>query len=183
VKVHKIVFAGGPGTGKSETLKALNKMGCHCFGEISRQITKEAQQQGIDQLFLKDPLLFSQKLLEGRVQQYLEAEQLSEKICFFDRGIPEITAYMHYKKEKVPAKFIEANHKHQYDQVFIFPIWHQIYTSDNERYESLEEALIIEKYIRKTYEQLNYDLIDVPQAGIDARTDFILNHIHHAISK
>ena len=41
-----------------------------CMPEISRTITKEAQMSGIDQLFLKDPLLFSELLLEGRIAQY-----------------------------------------------------------------------------------------------------------------
>lgn len=183
MEIHKIVFAGGPGTGKSETLKALSRLGCHCIGEISRQIILEAQLKGINQLFLKDPLLFSQKLLEGRIQQYNDSEKLSAKVCFFDRGIPEIGAYMEYKKEDIPTYFKEANHQHRYDQVFIFPIWHEIYASDNERYETLEEAIKIDRFIRKAYEDLEYDLVEVPHAGVDARTDFILNHINHAFSK
>lgn len=183
VEIRKIVFAGGPGTGKSETIKALSRQGCQCLHEISRQVTLEAQKNGISQLFLKDPLLFSQKLLEGRIQQYREAEKSAGKICFFDRGIPEVSAYMDYKNEEIPDEFQEANWQHRYDQVFIFPIWHKIYAADNQRYESLEEAIVIDKFIRKTYENLGYELIEVPHAGVAARTDFILNHINHAFSK
>lgn len=183
MRIRKIVFAGGPGTGKSATLKALRQKGCQCLGEVSREVTIEAQAKGISQLFLEDPLLFSQKLLEKRIEQFHQAEQFERALCFFDRGIPEVTAYMHYKNEAVPKEFIEANHKHTYDQVFIFPIWEEIYITDNERYEALEEAIEIDKHIRKTYKDLGYNLIEVPKASIDLRLDFILNNLQDAVSK
>lgn len=183
MRIRKIVFAGGPATGKSATLKALHQKGCHCMEEVSREVTKEAQAQGIEQLFLEDPLLFSQKLLEKRIEQYQAAEKLVEKVCFFDRGIPEVTAYMNYKNEPIPGDFIEANKKHTYDQVFIFPIWEEIYETDQERYESLEEAIQIDKYIRKTYRDLGYRLIEVPKGSVLSRIDFILNQLQHVITK
>ena len=34
-----------------------------CMEEISRQVTLEAQEKGIEQLFLEDPLMFSEQLL------------------------------------------------------------------------------------------------------------------------
>jgi len=58
------VITGGPGSGKTTLVKELEAKGFACLHEISRQIILEAQQQGIDQLFLEDPLLFSRKLLE-----------------------------------------------------------------------------------------------------------------------
>ncbi len=183
MQTQKIVFTGGPGTGKSSTLNALHKQGFHCLKEISRQIITDAQAKGITQLFLKDPLLFSQKLLESRINQYKDAVKTTEKVCFFDRGIPEISAYMEYKNEFIPEEFIEANKKHPYDLIFIFPIWNDIYKSDNERYESLSEAIEIDKFIRKVYQDLGYQLIEVPKASVDQRAEFILNHINYAFSK
>ena len=44
--------------------------------EISRQITIDAQKKGIEQLFLEDPLLFSQQLLIGRQNQFNQADSL-----------------------------------------------------------------------------------------------------------
>lgn len=183
MQTQKIVFTGGPATGKSSTLKKLNQQGFHCLNEVSRQITADAQAKGIAQLFLKDPLLFSQKLLEGRIKQYKQANLTTEKICFFDRGIPEIAAYMEYKNENIPQEFLEANKKHRYDYIFIFPIWDDIYISDKERYESLSEAKKIDKFIRKTYKDLGYKLIEVPRTSVEKRAEFILNHINYAFSK
>ena len=70
VKKEIIVIIGGPGTGKSTLIEGLIDKGYCCFPEISRQVTLEAKKQGIEQLFLENPLLFSELLLEGRIDQF-----------------------------------------------------------------------------------------------------------------
>ena len=71
----KIVFAGGPATGKTTLIQTLELRGYACAQEVSRQVTLEARENGITQLFVSDPLLFSEKLLEGRVNQFKEAHK------------------------------------------------------------------------------------------------------------
>ena len=53
---QKIVITGGPGTGKTTLLHSLKKRGFHCMDEISREITLKARKNGIEHLFLKNPL-------------------------------------------------------------------------------------------------------------------------------
>ena len=96
MKSKKIIITGGPGTGKSSIINQLIKKGHTCLEEISRQVTLEAKNQGIDQLFLSDPLLFSELLLKGRQKQFQQAETLAADTVFFDRGIPDIVAYMDF---------------------------------------------------------------------------------------
>jgi predicted ATPase len=93
---QKIVLIGGPGTGKTTVLNKLKEKGFFCFHEVSRDVTLKAQNKGIEQLFLTEPLLFSEMLLEGREEQFLSAEKIQENIIFFDRGIPDVHAYMNY---------------------------------------------------------------------------------------
>ncbi len=174
VRINLLI--GGPGTGKSTTLQALNKKGFPCFEEISRQVTLQAQKEGISQLFLKQPLLFSEKLLEGRIQQFKDALSL-QKTCFIDRGIPDITAYMDLFNEKYPQKFIDANQNYRYNQVFHFPIWKEIYEQDNERYENFDQALSIDFQLLKTYKELGYTVIEIPKTTIEKRIEFIIKHI------
>ncbi|SHI75665.1 Predicted ATPase [Mesonia phycicola] len=175
-KHSKIVILGGPGTGKSSVLQELEDRGYTCFKEVSREIILKAQKDGIEQLFLTNPLLFSEKLLEGRIFQFNEATKVNQPV-FIDRGIPDISAYMDFKKENYPSSFTEANKSYKYHQAFILPIWPDIYTSDNERYESLEEAFEIEKNLIKTYSDLDYQLIEVPKLSVKERADFILKNI------
>ena len=64
--VKKIIITGGPGTGKTSLIEELRKNDFKCFDEISREITLKYRKKGIEQLFLSDPNLFSQELLNGR---------------------------------------------------------------------------------------------------------------------
>jgi len=174
---HKIVLIGGPGTGKTSVLDELIKRDYLCMPEISRKVTLEAKEQGIDQLFLTEPLLFSELLLKGREAQYLEAKKANSNIIFFDRGIPDVHAYMDYFKTKYPATFLTKSKLYSYDKVFHFTPWKEIHTTDNERYESFEETEIIDTFLQKAYKSLGYNLINVPFGNIQERTNFIINSL------
>lgn len=172
-----IVITGGPGTGKSSCIKELKRRGFICFDEISREITLKAKQEGIDQLFLTKPLLFSEMLLEGRRKQYQEALLHDSPLIFLDRGIPDVLAYMDYIKDKYPKLFNDACKEHLYANVFILAPWQEIYRSDNERYETFDQAVLIHDYLVNTYTRYGYKLYDVPFGAIEKRVDFILDHI------
>lgn len=179
MNTKRIVITGGPGTGKTSIINELLHRDFVCLEEISRQVTLEAQQRGIDQLFLTEPLLFSDMLLEGRTKQFLEAGESTEPFIFLDRGIPDVVAYMDYLRTNYPNRFTKACEVHQYDHVFILAPWQQIYVSDNERYENFDQAVIIHDHLVDTYSKYGYDLHDVPFESIEKRTDFILNIVEN----
>jgi len=169
------LLVGAPSTGKTSVLNKLNQKGFICFEEISRQVTQEARDEGIEHLFKKEPLLFSEKLLDGRIRQFLTSQSYDGQIVFIDRGLPDITAYLDMVNTPFAKKFSDANHHYRYDIVFWFPIWERIYTDDVERYEDFELAQNIEKHLLKSYQSLGYDLIEVPKSSIDKRVEFILS--------
>lgn len=170
----KIVITGGPGTGKSTLINELTKKGYTCIEEISRQITLDDQKKGIDQLFLTNPLMFSELLLKGRQNQFMDADKSADPLVFFDRGLPDVLAYMDYIGDSYPHYFIEICKTNLYDGVFILKPWKTIYTSDNERYENFEQAEKIHDCLVSTYKKYQYDLIDVPFGTVEKRADFIL---------
>ncbi|MBA6156972.1 ATP-binding protein [Tenacibaculum sp. S7007] len=174
---QKIVLIGGPGTGKSSILREFIKRGYECMPEISREVTLKAQKEGIDQLFLEQPLLFSQMLLEGREQQYLDAEKSDAEIIFFDRGIPDVHAYMNYLESEYPPIYKEKSNKYIYTKVFMCAPWKNIYRSDNERYETFEQAVKIDTFLKDAYEEIGYEIIDVPFGTVKERCDFILHSL------
>ena len=174
-KVKRIVITGGPGTGKSTVINELIRRGYAAMPEVSREVIREAKEQGIDQLFLTDPLLFSRKLIQGRERQYVEAEKLDKNPVFFDRGIPDVPAYMRYSKTPVPEAFMELSRKYRYNNpVFIMPPWEDIYVNDFERYESFNQAQLIHNRLVNMYMELEYFLIFVPFGTVEKRADFIL---------
>jgi len=175
--IKKIVITGGPGTGKSAIISELLQRGHNCMLEISRQVTLEARENGTEQLFLANPLLFSELLLKGRIKQYIEANNSDTELVFMDRGIPDVLAYMDYIGDKYPKKFIDSCKSHVYDHVFILSPWQEIFISDNERYENFEQSVKIHHHLLNTYERYDYDLIDVPFEKVDKRADHILDII------
>jgi predicted ATPase len=172
-----IVIIGGPGTGKSTIIDGLTEKGFCCYPEISRQVTLEAKKQGIEQLFLENPLLFSELLLEGRKKQYTNALNEQHKVVFIDRGIPDILAYMHYIGDSYPTHFDLACRETVYTKIFILPPWEEIYVSDEARYENFEQAKLIHDHLVETYKNYGYELIEVPKDSLAKRILFILDQI------
>ena len=80
--------------------KALKKKGFHIYPEVSREIINEYRKLGHKQLFLSDPLKFSEILMEKRIIQHENSNENKNKFYFFDRGIPDIIAYLNFKKVK-----------------------------------------------------------------------------------
>lgn len=169
-----VVIIGGPGTGKTTIIDGLISKGFCCYPEVSREVTMEAKKQGIEQLFLENPLLFSELLLEGRRKQYENAQKEPHDIVFLDRGIPDVLAYMHYIGDSYPPHFDEACTQNKYNRIFILPPWEEIYECDEERYENYEQAKLIYDHLVETYGNYGYDLIHVPKGTVEERIAFIL---------
>jgi predicted ATPase len=173
-----ILLIGGPGTGKTTLINQLKAQGFCCYPEISREVTLEAQKNGTDQLFLTNPLLFSELLLKGRQNQFKNAMSEPHELVFLDRGIPDVLAYMNFIGDTYPDYFDTICQENKYSKIFILPIWEEIYVSDNERYESLDQAIEIQKHLIETYKKYGYPLIEVPKENVGNRIKFILENIN-----
>lgn len=171
-----ILLIGGPSSGKTTLINHLEKEGHICYPEVSREVILQAREEGVEFLFLEDPMLFSEKLLEGRIKQYQNAIQENNSV-FIDRGIPDVVAYMDFIGDSYPEKFIQACEKYKYDKIFLLPPWEEIYTSDETRYETYEEASKIHNFLVETYKKYGYDLHEVPKTTVENRYQFILDHL------
>jgi predicted ATPase len=116
-------------------------------------------------------------LLKGREDQYKEATKSKKDIIFFDRGIPDVHAYMNYFKTAFPSLFLEKSKYYKYDLIFHFSPWQEIHTTDNERYETFEESIAIDTFLTKAYSDLEYQIINVPFGTVDERTSFIIHSL------
>ncbi len=174
---QKIVITGGPGSGKTTLINELVCRNYTCIPEISRQITLQAREKGIEYLFLEDPLLFSKLLLEGREKQYLEAININSDVIFFDRGLPDIHAYMNYYNTEYSEIYLKKSKEYIYNTIFLLPPWKEIYSTDNERHESFALAIDIYQHLKDAYTNLGYLIIEVPIGTVKDRVDFILKKL------
>ncbi|WP_422351277.1 AAA family ATPase [Flagellimonas sp.] len=184
MKNHKVVITGAPGTGKTSIINGLEDQGHHCFHEIIRDMTSSAKMEGEPDSFVSNPLVFvddalqfNKDLLYGRTKHYIDSLDLKVPISFFDRGIPDVLAYMDFFDQSYDKEFTDACENHLYDAIFIVPPWKEIYVSDNERLETYEEAEKIHDALMDTYTRFGYDPILVPKDPVDARVDFILDNL------
>lgn len=173
----RIVITGGPGTGKSTLIKLLEKRGYPCLHEVSREVILQARKEGHEQLFLKNPILFSEKLIEGRMKQFNQITEFHQQYIFYDRGMPDVIAYLNYIDSAFPKEMHQACESFCYDLVFTLPPWKEIYTTDNERYESFSEAEKIHSHLENTYKSYNYTPIEVPKLPVEQRLSFILEKV------
>lgn len=183
----RIVITGGPGTGKTAIIKALENSGFYCFHEFIRSMTLDAKNEQLPGKVLSNPIAFvndskqfNQQLLEGRRKQYEAAHNQKQTIVFYDRGMPDILAYMDYFNQTYESDFLEACKKHRYDEVLILPPWEAIYIQDNERLESYKQATEIHEHLKNTYTAIGYEITEVPFGTVPERMAFITNHLNHS---
>ena len=171
----KILITGGPGGGKTSIIDELEKRNFNCEHEIVRSLTIEGKKKGNDQAFLSDPLKFTKKLLDLRINQFNKIQE--NEITFYDRGVHDTLAYLKYIKVNIGDNLISKCMKIKYNMVFVLPPWKKIYQQDDCRYESFEESIKIFNQIIKIYEYFEMNTIILKQGTIDYRVDKILSHI------
>ncbi len=174
----KVVISGSPGAGKTIIIDELRNKGYSTFEEFSRNLIIDSQAQGIDSFFLSDPMKFSKQILDGRVKQFKDSEkflQAKNEVVFYDRGIHDIYAYIKaIGQDDLALK--NKVYSFQYDLVFLFSPWKEIFKKDNERLESFKQAQMYYPYIKKVYSK-HHKVIEVPQASIEERISFIESFI------
>ena len=158
-------------------ISTLEQLEFACMPEVSRTVTREAQSRGVEQLFLQEPLFFSELLLNSRINQYEQSEKLDGELVFFDRGIPDVMGYLDYLGMDYPELYRLKSMELRYTRVFMMPPWEKIYRTDNERYESFEQSLLIYNELKKAYTSIGYEFEIIPEASVENRVEFILNSL------
>ena len=171
---HMFVVTGGPGSGKSSLLDALNRRGLASMPEAGRAIIKDQVRIGGTALPWADREMFAELMLGWELRSYHEAAQLPGPVLM-DRGIPDVIGYLTLCGLPVPAHVEMAARLHRYNRrVFLAPYWESIFTQDSERKQDPAEARETGKAMFETYTRLGYEIVELPLAGIEARADFVI---------
>lgn len=172
-----VVVTGGPGAGKTTLLNALAKAGFPTAEETGRAIIKDQIAISGRALPWVDPMLYAETMLSWEIGSYRKCVGRKE-LCFFDRGIPDVIGYLRLLGLPVPVHMRNAAAMFRYHRrVFIAPPWPEIFTQDEERKQTVEEAVRTYKALAATYAELDYDLIEIPRCTVGARRNFILDRV------
>jgi predicted ATPase len=95
---------------------------------------------------------------------------------FFDRGAPDTIGYLRLCGLPVPDHVASAARKFRYARrVFVAPPWPEIFTQDEERKQTLDEAGRTCRSVTGVYAELGYELVPLPLAPVEERVRFVLD--------
>lgn len=170
---RRVVITGGPGFGKSSIIDELERRGYRVFHEVARQIIDRALATNAQATPWNDVDVFSQQVLEGRTDHYDIA--LPRAWSFFDRGIPDIAAFLMADGKPIPENIYQSCLEKSYHSVvFITPPWKEIYVNDEARPQSFDYAVKVHEAIMESYSRYGYTLLLLPKMSINSRADYVL---------
>lgn len=172
--MQPIIISGGPGAGKTTLVNALAQRHYATFAEASRQLIE--QQSLIEGGILPwvDLPGFAALCLEVMSQQKAQASQHS--IAFLDRAIPDICGYLSQAELGIDEQYLKASQGY-HPQVFLCRPEASIYVQDQVRPYPFEGALEIHDSLVALYQQLGYEVIEVPFMTVEERVQFVESHL------
>ncbi|MCK4670270.1 MAG: AAA family ATPase [Nanoarchaeota archaeon] len=195
--MKKYILTGGPGTGKSSILLALEQRGEHIVKEAAEDYIKVRQAQGQPEPWTEPD--FQDKILELQLQREEQIPEGIERI-FIDRGVADGLAYAEpgtkiYKKIMAEARKASWIDKDQREYMFWVRIqgdYSRYYALSNKvffieqldftektkvRRENHKEAVRLGEKLKAIYHRLGYKIIGVPAAKLEERVRRVLQGV------
>lgn len=174
------VITGGPGAGKTTILHELQRRGFPCVREAARQIIQDEMRTGGDAVPWLNMQGYTSLMLQRSVKDYL-THAAATGTTFFDRGILDTITHGRVSRIRLPeSAFLEAQ-RYRYNRVvFMAPPWPEIYSTDTERQQTLEDAISVYRVNTEVYEEYGYTIVEIPRGPVAGRVDFILNAVRES---
>ena len=170
--IKKYVITGGPSSGKTVTLKYLEKEGYHIVPEAARIIIEEQKKINGTLVPWIRPYDFQIALFNKQI----ELESATDKIAFTDRGIIDNIGYCKYYKISVPDEIKKASKIKRYEKIFFLEQLGS-YVKDNVRKENSKDAKKISNFIKEAYFEFGYKPIFLPAVSVEERAEIIRLHL------
>ncbi|MBT29926.1 MAG: ATPase [Thalassobius sp.] len=185
--IKRIVITGGPGAGKTTLINMLEELGFLVSHEVSRKLIKQEAKKKDGVLPWKNLPLFAEKACLAMKKEwsypveatpYGNITPLKPLFVFYDRGLPDIEAYLLNAKEIVSNSIDKVISACRYQKkVFWCAPWEDIYVQDPERPQDFQLAKDLGITIKQVYEYYDYQVIEVPKDTPSQRVDFILGNL------
>jgi predicted ATPase len=169
--IQRVVFAGGPGGGKSTVLEILKQRGFDVAADSARSIIRARKAEGLP----SRPGLaeFGQQTLARDVLAY---ETATNSPSFFERGVVDVAGMLMSSGVLDGNEMLSLIEKYPYHStVFLFPPWKEIYQTDAERDHAFEHSVTVYGATCDWYSERGYDVIDVTRGPAEARANEVLS--------
>ncbi|MFC7305197.1 AAA family ATPase [Streptomyces monticola] len=169
-----VVVTGGPGSGKTTLIDALEASGLARTQEAGRAVIQEQLAAGGRALPWTDRESFAELMLERELRSHREAADLGPGPVIFDRGVPDLVGYLRLEGLPLPAHMDAAARELRYHRrVFIAPPWPEIYAQDAERKQTFEVAVATYEAMAEVYPRYGYELVPLPLVPVAERVAFV----------
>lgn len=169
------VITAGPSAGKSSTIRELSSRGYRTAPEAARILFDQTISEGGSPEAKRRESDFHQQV--ERIDRRIERNLPEDEIVFLDRSLADNIAYRNRfgNHDDILYHELHAECADKYGDVFLLD---RIEFQDDEvRVEDEEEAQKTHEALRRAYENLGYDVYDVPVKPVDKRADDIENYI------
>lgn len=161
------VITAGPSAGKSSTIREISARGYRTGPEAARILFDQSISEGGDPEAVRAADDFHERVeaIDRRIES-----NLPDEVTFLDRSLADNVAYRRHFDSPVPDALL-ATCRDRYEHVFLLE---RIGFEDDEvRSEDEAEARELHEEIRTAYQDLGYEVTDVPLMPVDERADFI----------
>ena len=166
--------SGAPSSGKTTMVRLLAARGYRTTEEQARAIIIEEMAQGRTLEEVRGAGEWFQEVILER-QLRLESELDAHETVFLDRGTPDGLAYERFLNLTPNKGLADASRRSRYRRVFVL---HPLdFIADRGRIEDGETQAQLHHAILSTYEELGFDVIEVPVLPPEERVDFILKRL------
>lgn len=168
----KYVLTGGPGTGKSSILLALEQRGEYIVREAAEDYIRLRQAQGQPEPWTETD--FQNRILELQIQREARIEKGIER-AFIDRGLADGLAYAQAGTETY-ERIKQAAEKAGYEKIFLVEDLGKTEKTEIRR-EDHEEAVRLGKKLEKIYQEKGYEVSKIPAGTVEERAEKVLAEI------
>ena len=194
-----ILFTGGPGSGKTTLINEFQRQGFSIVPDRARELIRARQLIRGRELIRSNheqripssnmpPKTINVEQMVGRFfeiclhdyRRYLIKRQ-QHSIIFFDMGVLEAAATLIQSASSIAnmkqTNIMKIISTIQFDAVFLFPPWADIYVQDRERQHSFQHAQNVYQQLCQWYSQLGIQPLTIPKTNVTERVQFVLDNL------